>query len=143
MNKLNLINLEGKISKINLNKGTNGQYGTITLAVDDGYFKKPDKNIQFQQNSKDEYVERSYFHLLSVNEKVLNSLFLAPMIGDEFIIYGKLVTKKWDNYEHPVTMIEVKQIVKHTPKTLIELGRSHGLIKLTKSNHQSGRFRQA
>ena len=78
--------------------------------------------------------------MLSVNEKITNSLFLVPMIGDELIISGKLVTKKWTNQEHPVTMIEVSKIVKHTPKALIELGRAHGLIKPTKvqnNGHQS------
>jgi single stranded DNA-binding protein len=140
--KLNAVQIAGNIASVEIRTGQNGRFGTISIAIDDGYFSKSD-----QPGQKGQWVDRSYFIDCKVNENDLKKLYVDPCKGDQIVIEGKLVQERWkDNangQDRSALKVSVKHVVSHTPKALIEMGKSSGLIPANQSQNQGFNNQQA
>ena len=141
--KLNTCHLAGNVSNVSIQSGQNGRFGTLSIAVDDGYFKKSENNQAGQ------WVERTYFVELKVNETVIKKFYVQPVKGDQLVIDGKLVMESWKDknsgQDRTAIKVQVAHVVSHTPKTLIDLGKSQGIIPVNQSQQQNqsqGGFQQ-
>lgn len=78
----------------------------MTIACDDGYFKKSN-----EPNAQSEWVERTYFFDVKVDSRFLKNFKPAIEVGDEVTLRGKLVQEKWtDNGGQNRSSTKIKAI---------------------------------
>ncbi|WP_288987956.1 single-stranded DNA-binding protein [uncultured Pseudoalteromonas sp.] len=136
--KHNEITLGGRVSAVDIKASTQVQnefFGSVTLAIDDGYFKKAG------DNQSREWVERTYFHELKVNNRVLSLLKTAITVGDELAISGKLIQEKWvdknTQQNRSASKVEVQTIISHLSKAEIECLKSNGFGNQSNQGQQN------
>lgn len=132
--KSNVVILGGNIAQIDLTNGQYGVFGTVTLAIDDGYFKKG-------ENGQDgQWIDRTHFAEVKVNANNLKSIKVQLEKGDQLQIQGKLVQEKWTDSQtgqnRSAMKVDCQSIVCHVPKALIELGKQSGVIPTANQNQQ-------
>jgi single-strand DNA-binding protein len=133
--KLNRSELGGRISALDIKPGNNGFFGTITIAADDGYFKKNDTGPK-------EWVDRVHFIDVKVEHTFLG-LFKEPLaVGDELTLVGKLVRDVWKdkqtNENRYATRIQAEYAIQHVRKVEVECLKQNGLVGGGNQNNQGG-----
>ncbi len=124
--KLNYTSVGGRVSNVDVKSGNNGYFGTVTIAVDDGYFKKG-------ENGQDgHWEERTYFVDVKVDSHFLN-YFKSPIeTGDEVTLSGKLVQEKWkDNQsgqDRSALRVKGEKLIQHLRKVEVECLKQAGLV---------------
>lgn len=124
--KLNYTSIGGRVSNVDVKSGNNGYFGTVTIAVDDGYFKKG-------ENGHDgHWEERTYFVDVKVDNHFLN-YFKSPIeTGDEVTLNGKLVQEKWkDNQsgqDRSALRVKAEKLIQHLRKVEVECLKQAGLV---------------
>ena len=112
--KANHVIIAGNISDVRIQNGQHGQFGSISVAVDDGYFKKGENNQQ------GEWIDRTHFVECNVNANFLKKLKSNPGKGDMISIEGKLTLDKWTDktsgQERSALKVTASDVVGYIPK---------------------------
>jgi single-strand DNA-binding protein len=114
MFKANHVIIAGSVANVRLMTGQHGQYGSISIAVDDGYFKKG------ENNQDGVWVDRTHFVDVNVNANFLKKLKETPDKGDMLSIEGKLTMDKWNDktsgQERTALKVTASDVVGYIPK---------------------------
>lgn len=133
--KANSVNLAGNIAQVNIQNGQHGPFGSVSIAADDGYYKKG------QNGQQGEWIDRTHFIEVNMNSKSLQSLKQTLNIGDQLSIEGKLVVEKWQDSQtsqnRNATKVECLKIVGHIPKSVIDAAKQAGVIQTGQNQNQS------
>lgn len=136
MFKSNHVIVAGNIANVTIRNGTHGQFGSITVAVDDGYFK------QGQNGQDGEWVDRTHFVECKVNANFLKKLKTTPDKGDMICLQGKLTLEKWkDNQgqERSALKVAASDVDGYIPKAGVIAMKS---ACSNQSNQQNGGYQQ-
>lgn len=132
--KLNTVNLAGNISQVNIQNGQYGSFGNVTIAVDDGYYKKG------QNGADGEWIDRTHFVEVKVDANNLKSLKANLQKGDQLQIEGKLIVEKWQDSQtgqnRSAMKVDCKTIVCHIPKAVIDAAKQAGVIQTGNQQNQ-------
>jgi single-stranded DNA-binding protein len=114
MFKANHVIIAGNIANVRIMTGQHGQYGSISIAVDDGYFKKG-------ENGQDgAWVDRTHFVDVNVNANFLKKLKAEPATGDMISVEGKLTLDKWKDkttqQERSALKVTASDVIGYVPK---------------------------
>ncbi|MGO3785887.1 MAG: single-stranded DNA-binding protein, partial [Pseudoalteromonas prydzensis] len=135
--KVNKVTQGGRVSNVDIKNGKqpNEYFGTVTIAIDDGYFKK---EANSQQQS---WVERVYFIDFKFDNRALGQFKTPVSVGDEVIISGKLIQDKWveESTQAKRSAIKVKalNVDSHRTKAEIECLKSAGFGRQNAPQQQS------
>lgn len=124
--KDNSARLGGRVASLDIRNGQDGYFGTVTIACDDGYFKKSN-----EPNGQSEWVDRTYFFDVKADSRFLKNFKPAIEVGDEVTLRGKLVQEKWtDNggQNRSSTKIKAIELIQHLRKVEVECLKASGLI---------------
>lgn len=134
--KSNTLSIGGNISKIDVKPGReqNTMYGTITIAIDDGYYSK---------TTPQQWVEQTIFADVKVDDRVLKQLKNGCNVGDQISIDGKLAFDTWTDNQSQKSRSALKvralSITGHISKEEINCLKQNGFIQ-TRQNQQQGGF---
>ena len=76
--KDNSARLGGRVASLDIRNGQDGYFGTVTIACDDGYFKKSN-----EPNGQSEWVDRTYFFDVKVDSRFLKNFKPAIEVGGD------------------------------------------------------------
>lgn len=123
---VNEVRLSGNIAKVNIRNGLHGPFGTIRIAIDNGAFNK--KGAKF--------IERTDFINVEVSGKAFFSVVPNPQGGDRIMIYGKLLTDKFNdkntNQPRESTFVKCSQVLSYTSVEDKKVLQSVGLLPVSK-----------
>jgi single-strand DNA-binding protein len=124
--KQNTVTVAGHVANINLQNGNYGTYGTITIAVDDGYMQRG------QNGQQGQWVDRTYFIDVKVDDNFLKRTSTQIGKGDSICVEGKLVQEKWTDknsgQERTALRVKGSMIVGHIPVGVKDLAKTNGFL---------------
>ncbi|MBW8191283.1 single-stranded DNA-binding protein [Neiella marina] len=126
--KENLVKIAGNVSGLDIKQSTqaaNEYFGTITVATDDGYFKKG------QNGQNGEWVDRTYFIDVKVDNRVLSQLKNGVNKGDQISFKAKLVQEKWQDQQgqnRQAVRLQAEKVTGHLSKAEIECLKQNGFV---------------
>ncbi len=108
--KINSVTLGGYISSVDTRIGQHGPFGSVTIAIDDGY-----RDV----NNGNTWVDRTQFIRCEVSGKSLPVF----TVGDYLHVEGKLTFEQWNDQSGTKSSLKVKvtQVVNHLPKAALEV----------------------
>lgn len=137
--KVNDTRLSGYVANTYIQNGQWGPWGSITVAVDDSYFKKG-------ENGQDgSWIERTYFIDVSVNSKALEKM---PNVGkgDFIFIEGKNIEQKKEGDQNgqkatSYKKVEARAVLMHYPADVArELNERAKQQRNQQNNNQSNNY---
>ncbi|MBD1389374.1 single-stranded DNA-binding protein [Neiella sp. HB171785] len=122
MAKKNDVCISGNISNVDVKNGQRGYFGSLSIAVDDGY-----RDQQTQQ-----WVDRVYFVEVKVADKFLKSVKATLAKGDYVEIEGKLVVEKWKDkdtqQDRQAMKVQGYRVAVHIPKAAKDCLKAAGFL---------------
>lgn len=107
--KINSVTLGGYISSVDTRIGQHGPFGSVTIAIDDGY-----RDV----NNGNTWVDRTQFIRCEVSGKSLPVF----TVGDYLHVEGKLTFEQWNDQSGTKSALKVKvTVVNHLPKAALEV----------------------
>lgn len=108
--KINSVTLGGYISSVDTRIGQHGPFGSVTIAIDDGY-----RDV----NNGNAWVDRTQFIRCEVSGKSLPVF----TVGDYLHVEGKLTFEQWNDQSGTKSALKFKvtQVVNHLPKAALEV----------------------
>jgi single-stranded DNA-binding protein len=104
----NEVKLAGNVASVDIKTGQYGPFGSISLAIEDGY-RNPNGG---------DWVERTQFIRVDVDGKFLEKLDDPLNVGDKLAVDAKLVFEQWeqDGAKRSAIKVKVLGLRMHTPK---------------------------
>ena len=121
--KVNEVAISGNVSNVDVKQGQNGLFGSISVAVDDGYK---------DNNGQGKWVDRTHFIEVKVSDKFLKSIKGVIAKGDFIELEGKLVIEKWKDkttqQDRSAMKVQGFRITSWVPKVAKEALKNAGLM---------------
>lgn len=105
----NEVKLAGNVASVDVKNGQYGPWGSITIAVDDGY----------RDPKEGGWIERTQFIRIEVDGRFLEKLGDPLNVGDKLAVDAKLVFEQWeqDGAKRSAIKVKVQGLRMHTPKS--------------------------
>ena len=121
-NKANEVTIEGNISQLDIKSSSTGNFGTINVAVDNGYKDKQSGN----------WIEETAFIPVKVGDKILSKFKGNINKGDRIRFSGKLVMETWadkdTNAKKSALKVQALRVELHIPAAVKDLLKQNGFI---------------